>query len=155
MDKDFRRGIYDPRFQTSVDVLDDQLHADKNRKIQVRSSDGQALGSGNRKPRNKISANGLPITKRLSGPARRNQVVRLARRDGWVCHWCGVDLSLGVNSTDNDTQELRYPTIDHIITKHAGGSNSDENCVIACTDCNVARSSTKIERKWRKEVNFE
>jgi HNH endonuclease len=122
-DKDYGRGIYDPRFQTETDTLQDKYAKPD-------------LDSGIRK-RN------LFVTRRLSGKARRNQCIRLARRDGWTCHWCDVELSLKVVDVRNDTEELRYPTIDHIITKSRGGNNHDDNCVIACQKCNSTRSNER------------
>lgn len=136
--RDYGRGIYDPRFQTLTDTVKD-------------AKDIQPAEPPQRS-KNRIRKKGAhPLaTNRLSGKSRRNQCIRLARRDGgWFCHWCYVNLSFDVEDCRNDIQELRYPTIDHIITKSRGGNNNDNNCVLACQDCNSARSSKKIERKFK------
>lgn len=81
--------------------------------------------------------------RRLKGQSRIDQVYRLAERDGWTCHWCGVDLSLNIRNPLLDTHALRHPTIDHVVEVVKGGTNEDSNCVLACADCNNRRSGAR------------
>lgn len=56
-------------------------------------------------------------------------------RDGFTCLYCGTDLR---NSTPQDV------TLDHLITKSEGGSNSESNLVTACKKCNSSRGAKSL-----------
>jgi len=49
-------------------------------------------------------------------------------RDGCCCVYCGLD--------GTDIKSWRQLQIDHLIPCCAGGSESPENKVVACADCN-------------------
>lgn len=51
-------------------------------------------------------------------------------RDNYTCAYCGK----------------RADTIDHVIPKALGGTNSYENCVAACYTCNNKKSDTTLEK---------
>lgn len=130
---DYRHGIYDPRFNTWVDRLQD-IHKQPLPKFSPPSTKVE----GSRVSRH-----------RRGGVSRRRQIIRLYERDGHQCHWCGVELSLVIPDPRHDTCKLRHPTIDHYPEKFAkGGDNSDENAVLACEDCNVGRNSRKHKSRW-------
>lgn len=61
---------------------------------------------------------------------------RILDRDGWLCQYCGKDL----------TQEARDATADHIIPKDSGGTDEDSNLVAACRTCNGRKSNKVIIR---------
>lgn len=50
------------------------------------------------------------------------------------CHWCPTALDYG------------SATLDHLIPLSKGGSNSEDNCVLACEECNRDRRNTMPER---------
>lgn len=57
---------------------------------------------------------------------------RLAKKQGGLCFYCSVTLTPA-----KDTGHL--PTdasIDHVVPRHHGGSNSPDNMVVACCQCN-------------------
>lgn len=54
--------------------------------------------------------------------------ITLARRDEWMCQYCGEPL------------EAEEVTIDHVFPRSRGGANSWENCVSACGRCNGAKA---------------
>lgn len=63
-------------------------------------------------------------------------------RDGYVCQYCGKDC---------DRNEL---TVDHVIPKSKGGSNSWTNLVTCCKDCNNKKGDLSCEQakmfpKWK------
>jgi hypothetical protein len=131
---DYRHGIYDPRFNTWVDLLNDV--------------DNSKLA------RSKAKSKPLPAKRRSNhrraGTSRRKQIVRLYERDGHNCRWCGVELSLLIPDPRHDTCTLRHPTIDHYPEKfEKGGDNSDSNAVLSCEDCNIGRSNKKHVSRWR------
>lgn len=63
---------------------------------------------------------------------RWKRVRRLAigERDGWRCFYCDEELTWGTL------------TIDHIVPRSQGGSNSINNMVSCCKACNTRKSST-------------
>lgn len=67
-------------------------------------------------------------------------VQRIADRDGWYCSWCGIPLAM------EETDTRPAATLDHLITRMAGGSNRFENQVIACSPCNQDRGSQTAEQ---------
>lgn len=76
---------------------------------------------------------------RLSGDRRRAMVLRIAHRDGWFCWWCGIPLQMDATAT------RQAATLDHLITRMAGGDNTFENQVIACEPCNQDRGHLPAE----------
>ena len=60
------------------------------------------------------------------------KIVGLMERDGYECHYCGRTLQL---------DGPLYPTKDHIVPRHRGGSNRLGNLVLACQDCNSRKGA--------------
>jgi 5-methylcytosine-specific restriction endonuclease McrA len=56
-------------------------------------------------------------------------VRRIALRDGWACWWCDLDL------------DISTATLDHLVAVAYGGSNRQDNQVLACEPCNNRRGS--------------
>ena len=48
-------------------------------------------------------------------------------RDGYICQWCGQDAN----------------TVDHVIERSQGGSDSMDNLIAACNRCNYGRVGRK------------
>lgn len=93
-------------------------------------------------------------------------VPRIAKRDGWYCHYCHTPLSYPEltpieNIFDDDLYNdgiisysseqyiawnyiqpdgTKYPTIDHKLPKSKGGSNKPDNLVLSCIDCNMKKN---------------
>lgn len=65
--------------------------------------------------------------RRKNGPVRYHRVV-VFRRDGWLCQYCGRQLS------------RRDATIDHVIPQSKGGKTNYKNCVTACKKCNHTKA---------------
>ena len=70
-----------------------------------------------------------PPRRRLPG-GRVKPSVRFAvlERDHFRCHWCGRDVADGAKIT-----------IDHVVPVMDGGSDSPDNLVAACSECNYGR----------------
>jgi 5-methylcytosine-specific restriction endonuclease McrA len=68
----------------------------------------------------------------LSRAAREKPTkVGIYRRDGYTCQYCGSTRSL---------------TIDHLIPKSRGGTDSWENVLIACSTCNVKKGNKLLQQ---------
>lgn len=71
---------------------------------------------------------------------------RILDRDLWVCQYCAAPLE-GANAT-----------VDHIVPKIEGGTDSDSNLMASCRSCNGAKSGRMIirspwfNRRWLDSV---
>lgn len=61
---------------------------------------------------------------------RPEKRARIYERDDWRCVWCGASLWAVAPG---------QRTLDHVITRKAGGSNHAGNLVTSCLSCNSAR----------------
>lgn len=68
------------------------------------------------------------------GPKMRDY---LAHRDGWTCCWCTV--ALGALGGALEQGGVLAATIEHLIPKHAGGTDDPSNLALACYVCNSSR----------------
>jgi 5-methylcytosine-specific restriction endonuclease McrA len=79
----------------------------------------------------------------------------IAIRDGgWFCHYCASELIprkaqqsddryyRTVNGERVPKEGLKFASVDHILPRSQGGHSDPHNMVLACRDCNSARSST-------------
>lgn len=69
---------------------------------------------------------------------RRRRRLRVGRRDGWSCHWCGIIMVERMERTGPPART--DPTLDHVVPLSHGGADTDENLVLACYTCNSRRS---------------
>lgn len=68
---------------------------------------------------------------------------RAARRNGRpCCHWCQAPFG-----------SFEETTADHVVPLSKGGSNGDDNIVLACDACNQARGNTVTEKELRTVNN--
>lgn len=70
---------------------------------------------------------------------KSQKVVRLRRAlfaASNLCYWCSKELSL------HKTPGQEQATLDHIIPISRGGSNGQDNQVLACTECNQRRGNS-------------
>ena len=82
---------------------------------------------------------GNPV-KQLRGN-RRARIHELARRDGWVCWYCALDVT-------EDTA-----TVEEICSRQIGGPVHVGNQCLACPDCNrKAGNMTVVEKVRLREV---
>jgi hypothetical protein len=84
--------------------------------------------------------------------ARHREVHRLAERDGWACYMCDVDL---IDACADDgmqyaadggrfvdpSEAYRLPHVEHRVPQALAGSNDLRNKALACTPCNLRKSS--------------
>lgn len=70
---------------------------------------------------------------------------RLVQRDGPGCRWCGC---LTYERGSNPERRGDARTSDHVVPKSRGGSNRDDNLVIACHRCNQARGDLSVADWW-------
>lgn len=87
---------------------------------------------------------------RLTQPERRRQHARILARDGAACFWCE---RLTFNPTRSGSGLLAGSrTLDHFICRSHGGSDDDDNIVIACYRCNQKRGDRTAEA-WLAELD--
>lgn len=66
--------------------------------------------------------------------ARRD---RLSEAQNHRCCYCGTRMT--------DTPEQPHSaTLEHVVPRSFGGSNGDENCVVACRACNHRRATKAV-----------
>ena len=71
----------------------------------------------------------MSIHHNMGSKDRRRRKQTLLQRYGNVCYYCGV-------TTSKDKLQM-----DHIIPRSKGGNNHISNLVLACSDCNEAKSN--------------
>lgn len=91
------------------------------------------------------AANNPPIDKLHWRTRDRKRSYRVAKRrllaQRAVCHWCPAPL------------DYASATLDHLIPLSRGGSNSEDNFVLACEECNKSRRNKMPDRmKHAKEM---
>lgn len=67
------------------------------------------------------------------------------REDAVRCHWCGWEV---VQADGPHPWPKNAATVDHLKPKCSGGSNEQDNLVIACRACNERRGNMR-PTKWR------
>ena len=78
------------------------------------------------------AARGLPFENRA-----RRRAILYAREHGWLCYWCGRDL----------TPETI--TAEHIVERANGGKTADGNVVPSCGKCNHRRPAALAPSDWQ------
>jgi 5-methylcytosine-specific restriction endonuclease McrA len=63
--------------------------------------------------------------------------LKVAARDGWLCHLCGEPVDPAGQGED-------APSIDHVVPRSRGGSSRQENLRLAHKRCNNARGSAPL-----------
>lgn len=74
--------------------------------------------------------------KRCGGAKRRKWKQAISRGKFPSCHWCKMTFV-----------EIQQATIDHVIPLSRGGSNGDDNLVLACEPCNSRRKNNVTEKE--------
>lgn len=72
-------------------------------------------------------------TKTYSAKRRKSKKKTLMERDGSHCYWCRKTLT------------LKTATFEHIVPHSRGGSLANDNLVLACQPCNLARGNMTFE----------
>jgi 5-methylcytosine-specific restriction endonuclease McrA len=70
---------------------------------------------------------------------------RLVARDGDRCHICGVHTSTLLGPLDDN-----YPTVDHLVPIAAGGTDTMDNCKVACRRCNISRGAGPVRKRKQR-----
>ena len=102
----------------------------------------------------------LAVNRKYRNLSKRQKLaVKVGRRDGWTCHYCGLPLMPRENNTKFieqyaisqertcrgvqyvfDSNQACHGEIDHIIPQSVGGCDDLGNLVLACSACNLAKS---------------
>ena len=81
---------------------------------------------------------------------KRRLVPKLVERDGFKCHYCGIPLEPGEWKAFNP----RAASLDHIVPKAEGGTDVEENLVLACSRCNNHKRTQSYEEfRYSMEIN--
>lgn len=73
------------------------------------------------------------------GHLNRARRFAIADRDGWICHYCGIE---GDRHHGPDGNAWH---IDHMHPVSLGGSDDESNLVLSCQDCNLEKHDTPYE----------
>lgn len=74
-------------------------------------------------------------------PPNGTMRMRIYQRDGYLCSYCGLDM----------TDKVRARCLDHVVPYSKGGSNEDSNLVTSCKKCNAkkgARTPDEAGMTW-------
>jgi hypothetical protein len=92
-----------------------------------------------------------------AGTTNSRRLLRLFRRDGAKCFWCGHPIlthrQLRIRAERGaSTRGIRMATVDHVLPRSQGGSSHLYNLVASCAECNVERSrpGNAIDEKIQK-----
>ncbi|CAB5222212.1 HNHc domain containing protein [uncultured Caudovirales phage] len=66
-----------------------------------------------------------PSHRELGTQRWKNQRLRVLKRDGYICQYCGNDAT----------------QVDHVIPRKSGGGHELENLVACCAPCNSAKGA--------------
>jgi 5-methylcytosine-specific restriction endonuclease McrA len=92
---------------------------DGNNNLKIKAISGEIII-----PRILILKYYVKVPNKKSFPSKKN----ILRRDKYICQYCNITLE------DN-------ATIDHIVPRYRGGSNSWVNMVACCRDCNLSKGN--------------
>lgn len=86
----------------------------------------------------------MPVRGRTAGNAGKGSSwcpralrLRLYARDGWRCVWCKAT----VGYIGRGAKASHVVTLDHVIPRSAGGTDTPSNLVTACMHCNRVRGN--------------
>jgi hypothetical protein len=74
---------------------------------------------------------------------------KILERDNWICQYCGVKTSKNL-----PLKHDRYTTFDHVIPLCKGGTETEDNIVVACYKCNciIKRGKLIEEVTWEEDL---
>jgi 5-methylcytosine-specific restriction endonuclease McrA len=75
------------------------------------------------------------------GNRKRKLKQRIIDRDGMNCHWCGAATEKMTKGQYGRNLPANACTLDHLVPRAHGGSDSESNLVIACHHCNHKRGA--------------
>ena len=78
---------------------------------------------------------------------RRTTRLRIYMRDGWCCVWCCCKVERPVLPEDGIPVGggiIRQASIDHVVPRSRGGSNSPDNLITCCATCNAKRNDLSV-----------
>ncbi len=88
----------------------------------------------------------LPARRRRKRPKLTTVHRRVFARDGYACRYCGRQcVDAPPHGPDGKRVNLPHErTLDHVVPRSRGGAHTDDNCVVACFQCN----NDKGDRVW-------
>lgn len=86
----------------------------------------------------------------IQSATRKRLVRQLAERDGFVCHYCGVQLENSIAGYNP-----RGASLDHVVPQDKGGSDDLSNLKLACRQCNVLKKTKHYQEfKFAKDTDI-
>lgn len=79
---------------------------------------------------------------------------RIYERDRWRCVWCRREVAqIGMHGVEGvsvegvvftDGMQLLQASVDHVVPRARGGSNSSSNLITCCSRCNAKRGNRSV-----------
>ena len=73
--------------------------------------------------------------------------LRIYARDGWRCVWCTCEVERSTQPEDGILVRgdiIRQASIDHVVPRSRGGSNTASNLITCCAHCNPRRGDRSV-----------
>lgn len=81
---------------------------------------------------------------------RKQLIVQLALRDGYICHYCGIPLVESVSGYNPNGASL-----DHVVAVDNGGTDDLSNLLLACRQCNGLKKTKHYQEfKMMKDTDM-
>lgn len=78
-------------------------------------------------------------------------IIELRKRDGDLCHYCGVPLVFGKFKRGERPDNMG--TLEHKVAISRGGTHTWDNCVIACWRCNSSKGCKDVDVWTRAQAS--
>ena len=86
----------------------------------------------------------MPYLRETYSATQRDKLIeKLAVKTLWACVYCLLDLK----------KNREKASIEHKVQLYCGGSNDEENLVLACRKCNQGRSAQTFEQYRAEKSN--
>lgn len=81
---------------------------------------------------------------------RKRLIKQLTERDGFTCHYCGIQLVDSVSGYNPNGASL-----DHVVPQDEGGSDDISNLKLACRQCNALKKTKHYQEfKFAKDTDM-
>lgn len=88
-------------------------------------------------------------------PISKKRKREIWQRDNFICHYCGLDLTMDYQDHVFRASNVSFITVDHVKPKWQGGTNEPSNLVTSCLDCNhekgLKEAPIVVMNHWKRK----